>query len=69
MTPEQHERELRRFTKHVPFAPKCGVVRQAPCRHAAEPVHIGESVADGVHQPLYQCPVCHSLLTETEAFR
>lgn len=60
---------MRRFTKHVPIAPRCGLATGPPCRHHAPPELIGYSDAHEVIQPIYQCPVCHAVLTEYQAFR
>lgn len=68
LTPEGHARELARFTKHQPFASRCWADHSRACSEVAPPKRIGESHADGVHQDMYQCPVCHSLMTTKAAF-
>lgn len=66
---DAHARELRRFTKRSPIRPRCGTVTFTDCASGSTLKLIGESDANGVHQPLYQCPACHAIRTEHQAYR
>ena len=68
ISPEGHAREVARFEKHSPIKARCWVDHDRACSDVAPPDRIGLAVADGITQELYQCPVCHSLLTRKEAF-
>jgi hypothetical protein len=69
LSPESHEIELRRFTGKVPFRPHCMVDLDHACAEVGDLLPIGVSNADGVVQPLLQCPVCHAVLTWWQAYR
>ena len=64
----EHARELARFERHSPIKVRCWVDHTWACSDMASPELIGEAIADGVHQVLFQCPVCQALLTRKQAF-
>ena len=54
--------------RRTPFAHRCGYVRAKRCHQVQPPELIGVSNDLGYVANLYQCPVCHQVMTEFEAF-
>lgn len=53
--------------RRTPFAQRCGTVRTKACKDVTPPKLIGESWDLGYKAKVYQCPVCHQVMTEYEA--
>ena len=55
--------------RRTPLQHKCGYVKGSTCSDVAYLTWIGESWDLGYKQQVFQCPVCHQVMTEYEAFR
>lgn len=71
LSPEAHLVRYRIALRHAPIPHRCGVVRSGPCKEALPDGqalrHIGRERDLGFQVDLYQCAVCHQVVTEIEA--
>lgn len=67
-SPREGERRARVNRRKAPVPHRCGYVPVAPCveRRHDPPRRVGYTLDQGYQQQVYQCPVCHQVMTEAE---